>query len=452
MTRAHARFPLALAVVLALATGIWLIRGGGRSASPVEGLPVAAPASAAGDETPADLAPTAIARRCDQIRRTAVAPGGSLDRALRDVLPQAPDRARAIEGLAAELDLRRLPAGTGVTVQRDPVSNTACAVSVRADPERFVRLRLDTAEAVRPEVVELPTVVSVEAVEGAITHSVHDALAGAGHGPLLVMQFSDIFQWDIDLLTEPRPGDRVRVVYETRRLAAVPRDLPSFGALPDRAGRIVGEGRILAASYDGQRASSRAYWIDGPEAAAGYYDDGGRSLRKTFLKSPLSYRRISSGFSRARRHPITRKVVPHHGVDFAAPAGTPVVASADGRVVSAGWEGALGRAVRIRHGSAYETVYGHLRAFARGIGKGVRITQGQPVGYVGSTGRATGPHLHYTLIQNGRPIDPLRFRSPEAKPLPATLAPGLEQARWRWSFWLDTGSGLVALLERSSGS
>ena len=137
-------------------------------------------------------------------------------------------------------------------------------------------------------------------------------------------------------------------------------------------------------------------------------------------------------FSKARRHPVTRKVVPHHGVDFAADAGTPVVAAADGRVVAVGWEGALGRAVRIRHNGEIVTVYGHLRGFGEGIRRGAEVRQNQVIGYVGSTGRATGPHLHYTLLQRGRPIDPMGFRSPPVEGLPESLRPQLQLVKGRW--------------------
>ena len=130
---------------------------------------------------------------------------------------------------------------------------------------------------------------------------------------------------------------------------------------------------------------------------------------------------------------MTRRVVPHHGVDFAASRGTPVVATADGRVISTGMEGALGRAVRLRHGSEYVTVYGHLSRVAHGIGRGVEVRQNQVIGYVGSTGRATGPHLHYTVLRHGKAIDPMRMKNPPAKPLPDAMRPWLARAVQRWN-------------------
>jgi murein DD-endopeptidase MepM/ murein hydrolase activator NlpD len=272
---------------------------------------------------------------------------------------------------------------------------------------------------------------------GVVESSVAQALANAPHGTLLTTAFADVFQWDVDLLVEPRPGDRVKLVYETRNLGPLPADLPAFGGAVDESGQELPPGRILAASYSGRIAEAIAFWVSDDDGAGGYYDAEGRPLKKTFLKSPLNYRRISSGFSHARRNPVTRKVVPHHGVDFAAAPGTPVVSTADGRVVSAGWDGPLGRAVRIRHGSEYVTIYGHLKGFARGIRAGVEVRQNQVIGYVGSSGRATGPHLHYSMIRSRQAINPLRFENPPSEPLPPRLRPQLELVQRRWSPVLD---------------
>jgi murein DD-endopeptidase MepM/ murein hydrolase activator NlpD len=199
------------------------------------------------------------------------------------------------------------------------------------------------------------------------------------------------------------------------------------------AGSRLGLERVLAASYDGAMASSTAYWVDPDGHGGNYYDSGGEPLRKAFLKSPLNYRRISSRFTNRRRHPITKKVVPHHGVDFAAASGTPVVAAAEGKVISAGWDGALGKAVRIRHGNGYKTIYGHLRGFARGIRRGARVEQNQIVGYVGSTGRATGPHLHYTMLYNDRAINPMTFKNPPVGSLAESFRTYLVRSRMTWA-------------------
>jgi murein DD-endopeptidase MepM/ murein hydrolase activator NlpD len=309
-------------------------------------------------------------------------------------------------------------------------------LSLRTETERYLRItQLSGAsdQPLRSEWVALPILVSEQTESGFVESSVAQALGHARHGTLLTVAFADIFQWDIDLLVEPRPGDRVRIVYEERHWGELPPDLPPYGKRVERSGEQLDPGRILAASYAGRNAEATAFWVEDEEGRGSYYDAQGAPLRKTFLKSPLNYRRISSGFSHGRRHPITRKVVPHHGVDFAAAPGTPVVATADGRVVSAGWDGPLGRAVRIRHGSEYVTVYGHLRSYARGVRRGVQVEQNQVIGYVGSSGRATGPHLHYAMIHGGGSINPMRFQNPPAEPLPVELRPRLVLARQRWS-------------------
>jgi murein DD-endopeptidase MepM/ murein hydrolase activator NlpD len=263
------------------------------------------------------------------------------------------------------------------------------------------------------------------------------AFSDSSHGLQLTLAFADIFQWDVDLLVDPRPGDRVQVVYQVRKLGEPPEDMPPFGEEIGHHGDFLALGRILAATYQGQMAQTSAFWVADDDGGGDYYDMRGRPLRKSFLKSPLNYRRISSGFSYNRRNPVTHKVVAHLGVDYAAAPGTPVASTADGRVISAGWDGALGRAVRIRHGSEYTTIYGHLRSVAKGIRRGADVRQNQVIGYVGSTGRATGPHLHYTILHRGRAINPLKFKSPSANPLPLELKPRLEIAKRRWLPLLD---------------
>jgi murein DD-endopeptidase MepM/ murein hydrolase activator NlpD len=327
------------------------------------------------------------------------------------------------------VDARRLPPHTGLvaTFRRDGSPDT---VSVRSEAARYVRVTV--GETLRSEIVELPAIKLVDTVEGRILTSVTQALAHAQHGHALTMAFAEVFRWDVDLLTEPRRGDRVRIVYELERLGDVDGDVPSFGDAASRPGEFLRLGRVLAAAYDGALARSTAFWIDDDEVS-GYYDDRGNPLRKAFLKSPLEYRTISSHFSKGRLHPVLRKVIPHHGVDFAAPSGTPVVAAADGVVTAAGWDGPLGRAVRIRHGGDMVTVYGHLRGLASGIARGAHVRQNQVIGYVGATGRATGPHLHYTMIERGRPIDPMKFENPPAEALPASARPRLAHALRTWA-------------------
>ena len=358
---------------------------------------------------------------------------GTLGEAL-DRLAAPPElRASILSLLESRIDERRLPSDTAIRALVDD-RGTWRVVSVRTDAERFLQIDLPDAPDDSPsaEWVAMPMRTELRAVSGVVDSSVAQALAHHPHGMRLTMAFADIFQWDVDLLVDPRPGDRVQLVYELRRLGDVPLAAPPLAGMVEGSGEVLEPGRIVAAAYRGARAEADAFWVARGPSLGDYYDRHARPLRKTFLKSPLNYRRISSGFSRARRHPVTRKVVPHHGVDYAAAAGTPVVASADGRVVSAGWDGALGRAVRIRHGSEFVTIYGHLRGFAAGVRAGAQVRQNQVIGYVGATGRATGPHLHYTVLHRGAAIDPQRMSNPEAPPLEASHIPALARSIGRF--------------------
>jgi murein DD-endopeptidase MepM/ murein hydrolase activator NlpD len=169
-----------------------------------------------------------------------------------------------------------------------------------------------------------------------------------------------------------------------------------------------------------------------------WWNEKGESMRKAFLKAPLQYSRVSSGFSYARRHPVTRKVQPHTGVDYAAPKGTPVMTIGDGVVTSVKYEGAGGNTVRIRHNSVYSTAYLHLSKYAKGLKVGQRVRQGEVIGYVGSTGRSTGPHLDFRVWKNGTPINPLKMDSPPAEPLKEDNMPAFGKAAERYRAQVDT--------------
>ena len=169
-----------------------------------------------------------------------------------------------------------------------------------------------------------------------------------------------------------------------------------------------------------------------------WWNEKGESMRKAFLKAPLNYTRVSSGFSYSRKHPVTRRVQPHTGVDYAAPTGTPVMSIGDGTVTSVKYEGAGGKTVRIRHNSVYSTAYLHLSRYAKGLKAGQRVRQGEVIGYVGSTGRSTGPHLDFRVWRNGSPINPLKMESPPAEPIRKESRQAFEKSYSEYRATVDT--------------
>jgi murein DD-endopeptidase MepM/ murein hydrolase activator NlpD len=374
---------------------------------------------------PPGAIPAEEARQAPQVvERFTLHSGSTMDDLLKEAGLETDLRQIVLLAMEQEIDLRRIPAGTGLCVSRNRDGRPA-RVAVRTEKDRFLRFE-PAGETTLTEEIVIPVQVEVLTGTGIVEYSVSRAFRDLPDAVTLIASFADIFQWDIDLLVEPRKGDLVRIVYESLHYGELPDDLPPFrGELP-RSGDPAGLGRILAARYQGELAESAAYLVEGRNSSDNYFNEDGTPLRKTFLKSPLNYRRISSRFSRARRNPVTRKVVPHHGVDFAAAAGTPVAAAADGRVIFVGWSGALGKTVKIRHGSEYVTVYGHLSRYARSVRTGATVRQNDVIGYVGSTGRATGPHLHYTMLVSGRAVDPMTFRNPPVEPLPDQDRPRLE--------------------------
>jgi murein DD-endopeptidase MepM/ murein hydrolase activator NlpD len=244
-----------------------------------------------------------------------------------------------------------------------------------------------------------------------IRSSLFAATDAAGIPDAIAMQVTRVFATDIDFHVDLRKGDRLAIAYE----------------MLYEAGELVGPGRILAAQLVNDGRAYYAVLFHDEEGKNAYYSLDGANRAKAFLRSPVEFSRVSSGFG-ARFHPIFKNWRAHTGVDFAAPHGTRVLASAEGTVVSAGARGGYGNAVEIRHGGSISTLYGHLSGFARGVRAGTRVHQGDPIGYVGQTGWATGPHLHYEFKIGGMHKDPLRVALPKADPVSERARPQFLQA------------------------
>ena len=251
------------------------------------------------------------------------------------------------------------------------------------------------------EIVEPPEV-SVAIASGTIDSSLFEAGQSAGLSDSIIMQMAEIFGWDVDFALDIRAGDRFALVFEEQY----------------KGGEKIGEGPIVAAEFTNRGRVIRAVRYSDSAGYTDYFSPDGRSMRKAFLRTPVNFTRISSRFSFSRRHPVLHKMRAHRGVDYAAPRGTAVKASGDGKVVFAGRKGGYGRTIILKHGSTYTTLYAHLSRFSKGIRTGKRVEQGQIIGYVGSTGLATGPHLHYEFRVRGAHRDPLKVKLPQASPLP----------------------------------
>jgi len=233
-----------------------------------------------------------------------------------------------------------------------------------------------------------------------ITSSLWNDMTQAGVSPLLILDLSDVYAWTVDFFGL-QEGDRFRCIYEQRECE----------------GQFIDIQDIQFAVFTRDTLNLYALYFDQGDGGNTYWNEKGESMRKAFLKAPLQFKRISSKFSYHRKHPVSGVVKAHTAVDYAAPTGTPVVALGDGTVISAAWGGGGGNTVKIRHNSVYTTGYLHLSKYGKGIKAGARVQQGQVIGYVGSTGTATGPHLDFRVWKNGTPIDPLKLESPSAEPI-----------------------------------
>jgi len=299
----------------------------------------------------------------------------------------------------AGANLRRLRPGDTIDIAWSP-ADEATSVSWQESP--WLGYAAVAGEGGwEGKVLETTPDIRVTTVHGRVERSLFHAIEEAGEQPQLVIALVNIFEWDFDFTADTRAGDRFRLVVEKRYAGDT----------------FVSYGRVLAAQYQSERRL-----LTGIAFAVGtrfaHYDADGRSLRKMFLKSPLEFTRITSGFTYARPHPILGGRRPHLAIDYAAPTGTPIRAVADGVVVKAGWDGGYGRIVRIRHRAGYETLYAHLSRLGRGVRPGVRVRQRQVVGHVGTTGVSTGPHLHYEVIKGGRRVNPLGEKFIPGEPIP----------------------------------
>ena len=352
--------------------------------------------------------------------------------ALANGMPRSESHA-AITALGKVFDPRRLRPGQSLTFTYLPKSGDDDRIELRG-------LRLDAnayqgysaeqrggAGFVTREVVkELET--RLVRGRGAMDSNLFDAATEAGLPPAVLLDLIRLYSWDVDFQRDIQPGDKFDVVFE--RVFTVDGD-------------FVRDGRIM---YSRLVLSGTALPLYRHEYAPGrfdYFDDTGQSARKPLLRTPVDGARLSSRYGK-RRHPILGYTRMHRGVDFAAPPGTPIYAAGDGRIVKRGWYKGYGRYIRVRHNAQYATAYGHMRAYKKGLKVGSRVKQGQVIGYVGSSGRSTGPHLHYEILKSGRQLNPLRVKLPSGRTLKGKALKKFQNAR------LETDRRVARLAARST--
>ncbi|MEM8926724.1 MAG: peptidoglycan DD-metalloendopeptidase family protein [Bacteroidota bacterium] len=265
------------------------------------------------------------------------------------------------------------------------------------NPINYVIYKFDDTVSVSME--QFPVASVEKTTTGIISSSLYNTLIDNGNSPKLAVELSDVYAWQIDFFGIQK-GDNYKIIFDELYVND----------------ESIGVGEIKAAYFDHLDTTYYAFRYE-QDSKVEYFDEKGNSLRKAFLKAPLSYRRISSKFSHNRLHPILKRRMPHLGVDYAAPRGTPIYSIGDGKVIKANHAGAAGNYVKIKHNSVYTTGYMHLWKFEKGIRPGTLVKQGQLIGYVGSTGRSTGPHLDFRIWKNGQAIDSLSLKPPSVRPI-----------------------------------
>ncbi len=334
--------------------------------------------------------------------------GEALARSLRERGVSSRMVDRIVRSMAPVFDFRRARPGDRFELLLGPEGEIAAFAYRRRGGEELRLLR--EGDDLRAERFAEALEARRARIAGVISTSLYEAVEALGEHPALANEFARIFGGELNFTRRVRPGDAFEMLYE--RL---------YRKLPGGEQKYLRPGRILAATYRGAAGIHTAVWFSGTDGRGGYYRPDGSAVERPFLSAPLHYRRISAGFSWARRHPILKVRRPHLGIDYAAPRGTPVWAVADGVIVHRGWSGGFGRLVKVRHDNGLVSYYGHLSKYAPGQRVGSRVSRKEVIGYVGSSGLASGPHLHFQVMKNGRAVNPARIDSPPGPPIPAEL-------------------------------
>ena len=326
---------------------------------------------------------------------TTIKRGETIDNALKRIMDQ--EQAVAVVTALRNVDFpfrRCLPGDTLTVVKQD---NEFAKFIYKQSP--IIIYYVEPASPYMTVAMKCPFIDRILCyIEGTIKSTLYEAMIDQGERPELIYQFADIFGWEIDFTTETQKGDSFFLMLEKSYCDSI----------------LIGYSDMPIVRYKGEIGDYYGVYFLDRDGYDDYYNRKGESLRKSLLKSPLKYSHISSYFTKNRYHPILKRWRPHHGLDYSAPTGTPVSSIGDGTVTYKGWKGGYGNLVEIRHKNGFKTRYGHLSRFAKGVGSGSRVKMGVIIGYVGSTGLSTGPHLHFELHKDGSPINPMKVKLPRA--------------------------------------
>lgn len=354
----------------------------------------------AADVPPLQADETAAAEKGTDWAEYEVKPGDSMARVFGEFELDPAVLARVLASGPEAKRLADLRPGQLLRIRRDDSGALAELVHERSLAETLRVAAADDGFVATLE--KKPVEVRTHAAASVIGSSLFADGQSAGLSDRVIMQLAEVFNWDVDFARELQDGDRFSLIYEASYVD----------------GEKIRDGAILAAEFVNKGKTYRAVRYRDPDGTVDYYNPDGSAKRKAFIKTPVEFSRISSRFTNKRWHPVLNRWRSHRGVDYAAPTGTPVRAAGRGSVDFVGRQRGYGKVVFVQHGDRYTTVYGHLSRFARGLKKGDTVQQGEVIGYVGQTGLATGPHLHYEFRVNGRHVDPLSHKLPTTIPLP----------------------------------
>lgn len=360
-----------------------------------------------------------------QIFRSVVAKGDTAGVLLNEWM-NAGDVMSLINAADPVFSLATIREGRPFSVEREARDGDLVRFVYEIDTtQRLVVDRRDGSFVAAAEPIEYDT--ELVKVRGSITTSLFEAVADTGEGPVLAVNLADVFSCEINFINEIRQGDNFEVLVEKLY----------------RDGEFKGYGKMLAARFANQGRTYQAYLFPDAQGRLRHYNARGEALQKTLLKAPLAFTRVSSGYSMNRKHPVFGYSRPHQGVDYAAPTGTPIKAVGDGVITRAGWGNGYGNMIVIKHSGGLESQYAHMSGFARGIKSGLRVKQGQTIGYVGATGVATGPHLDFRLKQNGTFINPTKVIVPREEPVDSKRLPAFRELVASAQSYLDDETALA---------